>query len=116
MNKLLFQKLAAAILITLGANGFSQNVGINSSGATPNASALLDIDASPSNDKGILIPRVSLTQTTSNAPIGAGVATSLMIYNTATANDVTPGYYYWDGTKWVRFVGSNYGWLLLGNA
>lgn len=104
------------ILVFLGFATSAQNVGINSTGATPNASALLDVDAAPANDKGILIPRITLTQTSSNAPIGGGVATSLMVYNTATANDVTPGYYYWDGTKWVRLLGSNNAWLLLGNA
>lgn len=96
--------------------GYAQNVGINTTGAAPNVSALLDVDAAPTNDKGILIPRVGLTQTTSNAPVGASVATSLMVYNTATVNDVTPGYYYWDGTKWVRLLGNNNAWLLLGNA
>ncbi len=105
-----------SVLVFLGFAVSAQNVGINNTGASPNASALLDVDAAPTNDKGILIPRVPLTQTSSNAPIGGGVATSLMVYNTATANDVTPGYYYWDGTKWVRILGSNNAWLLLGNA
>ncbi len=106
----------ALLALFTGMHLHSQNVGINTTGAAPNASALLDVDAAPNNDKGILIPRVGLTQTTSNAPIGAGVATSLMVYNTTTVNDVTPGYYYWDGTKWVRLLGNNNAWLLLGNA
>ena len=95
---------------------YAQNVGINSTGVTPNTSAMLDIVAS---DKGLLIPRVTLTQTTSNAPVGASVVTSLLVYNTATINDVTPGYYYWDGAKWVKFLtGSLSGddWTILGNA
>jgi len=94
----------------------SQNVGINITGTPPNTSAGLDVDFT---NKGLLIPRVALTQTTSNAPIGAGVATSLLVYNTATINDVTPGYYYWDGTVWVRFMtvgASGDDWKLLGNA
>lgn len=96
----------------------AQNVGINSTGATPNASAGLDVDFT---NKGVLIPRVSLSATNSNAPIGAGVATSLLIYNTATAgtspNNVTPGYYYWDGTKWVALAGDGgKNWSLTGNA
>jgi len=88
--------------------GYAQNVGINSTGAVANASAFLDIGdgAVPAggDTKGLLIPRVALTITTSNAPVGAGIATSLLVYNTATVNDVTPGYYYWDGSQWVRFV------------
>jgi len=93
---------------------FAQSVAINSTGALPNPSALLDVNALPGNNKGLLIPRIPLTQTTSNAPIGAGIATSLLVYNTANVNDVTPGYYYWDGTQWVRML--NQAWVLTGNA
>ena len=78
----------------------AQNVGIGSSLFTPDASAGLEIQFS---DKGLLIPRVSLTSTSSAAPI-TSPATSLLVYNTATTGDVTPGYYYWDGSKWVRFA------------
>lgn len=95
----------------------SQNVGINSTGATPNASAMLDVS---STSKGILIPNVTLTSTTSNAPIGASVATSLLVYNTTAAGSgataVYAGYYYWDGTKWVRLASGNAdAWLTTGN-
>jgi hypothetical protein len=86
---------------------FSQNVGINATGAAPNASAMLDISAT---NKGVLIPQVALSARNNNAPIGAGIATSLLVYNTATAgtapNDVYPGYYYWDGAEWDRVVGN----------
>src|ERR1035437_1970451 len=94
--------------------GFAQHVGINTTGSLPNVSALLDVDAAPGNNMGILIPRLALTQTSSNAPVGAGIATSLLVYNTATVNDVASGYYYWDETKWVRML--NQAWLLSGNA
>ncbi len=94
-------------------NLFSQSAGINTTGAAPNASALLDIDATPNNNKGLLIPRIPLTATNNNAPIGAGIANSLLVFNTATINDVYPGYYYWDGAKWVRLVDD--AWQTLGN-
>jgi hypothetical protein len=61
---------------------------------------MLDIKSA---DKGLLIPRVALTNTNSASPI-TSPATSLLVYNTATTGDVTPGYYYWDGSKWVRFA------------
>ncbi|HOB77927.1 MAG TPA: hypothetical protein PKI65_05485, partial [Bacteroidales bacterium] len=64
----------------------AQNVGIGSSLFTPDASAGLEIQFS---DKGLLIPRVSLTSTSSAAPI-TSPATSLLVYNTATTGDVTP--------------------------
>ncbi len=82
------------------------NVGIGTN--TPAASAKLDINAS---DKGMMIPQVALTATNAASPI-TSPATSLMVYNTATAgtapNNVTPGYYYNAGTpaspNWVRLT------------
>ena len=79
---------------------YAQNVGINSDGSSPDASAMLDIK---STDKGLLIPRVALTNTSLASPI-TSPATSLLVYNTATTGDVTPGYYYWNGNQWVRFA------------
>jgi len=88
----------------------SQNVGISDLVFTPDASAMLEVKAT---NKGILIPRIALTQTTSASPV-TSPAQSLLVYNTATINDVTPGYYYWDGSKWVRLL-SEKAWLLSGN-
>lgn len=87
----------------------AQNVGIGT--ATPNASARLDIS---STNSGVLIPRVSLTSTAVAAPVTAP-ATSLLVYNTNTAGDVTPGFYYWNGTAWVRLAQGNVGWEITGN-
>lgn len=95
------------------------NVAINFTGASADAKALLDVSA---GDKGILIPRIALTASNSSAPIGSGLPASLMVYNTATAgttpNNVIPGYYYWDGIKWVALGGGSGGldWSLSGNA
>ncbi len=101
-------KLYCAITI-VPIQSFSQNAGMNVTGVPAHPSAMLDVDAAPTNDKGMLVPRVALTITTTNAPIGAGIVTSLLVYNTATANDVVPGYYYWDGTKWMPFQTSSMG-------
>jgi hypothetical protein len=94
----------------------AQNVGINSTGATPDASAILDI---VSSNKGVLVPRVSLSSTTLSSPI-TSPATSLLVYNTATAGSgatvVAPGYYYWDGTQWQQLGLAGDDWSLLGNA
>jgi len=76
------------------------NVGINDDNSSPKASAMLDVY---STTKGLLIPRIALTVTTTAAPVTSPEA-SLLVYNTATAGDVTPGYYYWNGSKWVRLT------------
>jgi len=82
----------------------AQVVSINTTGAVGDASSMLDVNAS---DKGMLIPRISLTSAIDNATIGSP-ATSLLIYNSATAgtypNDIVPGFYYWDGTKWIPLI------------
>lgn len=109
------------LLLSLCGQLSAQNIGINANGVAPNASALLDIDASalPANAKrGLLIPRVALTATNSAVPIVAP-ATSLLVYNTATAgvvpNNVAPGFYQWDGLVWVPLLSGLTGWSTTGN-
>ncbi|MEZ4917093.1 MAG: hypothetical protein R2836_08940 [Chitinophagales bacterium] len=96
MKKFLF----SLFILTLCFKASAQNVGIGT--ATPDASAKLDVTAT---DKGFLPPRVNLTATNVATPI-TSPATGLLVYNQATAgtapNNVTPGYYYWDGSKWTR--------------
>lgn len=90
------------ILLCMTFTGYAQNnVGINDDNSSPNASAMLDVH---STSKGLLIPRISLTSTTDVETIPTP-ATSLLVYNTATNGDVTPGYYYWNGsTNWLRLL------------
>jgi len=88
------------IMLSLG-TVYSQGVGINEDGSTPDNSAMLDVQ---STDKGMLIPRVALTGTSDVTTI-ASPAVSLMVYNTATVSDVTPGFYYWNGTAWTTMGG-----------
>jgi hypothetical protein len=96
MKKLLFYVVIAFAILSSSGMMAQQGFGTN----TPDKSAAVDI---VSTKRGLLIPRVALTETTNNSPVNAP-ATSLMVYNTASANDVTPGFYYWDGAKWVRFM------------
>ncbi|MBT3423261.1 MAG: hypothetical protein HN431_10675, partial [Bacteroidetes bacterium] len=56
------------------------------------ASAVLDVY---STTKGLLFPRIALTNTSSASPVSSP-ATSLIVYNTASTGNVTPGYYYWN--------------------
>lgn len=82
---------------------------------TPNSDAILDIDAT-SYTGGLLMPRINLTNTTNASPLSAHVA-GMTVYNLNTAGDVTPGYYYNDGTRWVRVATTGTEkWDLLGNS
>lgn len=100
MKSAIYIVLVLCLLLTAT---FAQNVGVNSTGAAPDASSVLDVS---STDKGFLIPRVMLTATNVAAPITTP-AISLLVYNTNTAGSgstaVSPGFYYWDGLKWIRF-------------
>ena len=91
---------------------FTSTIGFAQTGigtATPNASAKLEV---ASSTQGFLPPRIALTGTNDNTTIknAAGTsitpATGLLIYNTASAgtapNNVTPGYYYYNGSAWVQ--------------
>ncbi|WP_308992007.1 tail fiber domain-containing protein [Mariniflexile litorale] len=100
--------LLFALLCTYGINA---QVGIGTT--TPKASSVLDIT---STNKGVLVPRISLSSTSDNTTI-ASPTTSLLIYNNATVLDVTPGYYYWGGSKWLRLITeSKDAWNILGNS
>lgn len=63
----------------------------------PNRDAIIELE---SDSKGLLHTRVALSRTTIATPLSAHVQ-GMMVYNTATANDVMPGIYYNDGSKWV---------------
>jgi trimeric autotransporter adhesin len=106
--------LLVVVIVLINFTSIAQNVAINTTGAIPNASAMLDISAT---NRGLLIPRVALSQTSLATPITTP-ATSLLVYNTASINDVSPGYYYWNGSQWVRFFTGSQSddWTLLGNA
>lgn len=91
-------KLTSVFLLFLAFGSKGQNIGINDDNSTPKASAMLDVK---STSKGLLIPRIALDSTLLATPI-TSPETSLLIYNTATIHDVTPGYYYWNSTAWVR--------------
>ncbi len=66
-------------------------------GALADKDAILELE---SNSKGLLHVRLNLVRTTDPSPLSAHVA-GMMVYNTAASNDVKPGIYYNDGTKWV---------------
>lgn len=105
MKRILYSLL---LLTSLGT--FAQ-VGIG----TTTPSGALDVT---STTDGMLIPRVSLTAT--NITTVTTPTVSELVYNTNTtggANGVSPGFYYWDGTLWVRLLNTQTtDWSITGNA
>ena len=111
LHKLILS-VTTTVLIT--AVGISQNVGIGT--ATPDASAKLEVDDA---NRGVLINRVSLVNVTDGTTPVAGPATGLLVFNTnaGVTGGSGQGFYYWDGTQWVRLsTGQSDDWTLLGNA
>ncbi len=95
-----FQLLLSMFLSLAVMNRSSaQNVAINTNGADPDVSAMLDI---VNSSKGLLLPRVALTSTTDATTI-VTPAVSLLVYNTNASISGTygdgVGYYYNAGTS-----------------
>ncbi|MCC9074498.1 hypothetical protein LNQ49_23180, partial [Flavobacterium sp. F-65] len=83
----------------------------------PHASSALDISLA---NKGVLLSRVALKGTTDTSTIPSP-ANSLLVYNTATINDITQGYYYWStmSSRWIRVIDTASivpAWNLTGNS
>lgn len=77
----------------------------------PDADALLDLKntANPeASTKGLLLPRVELNSTELASPLTAHVK-GMAVYNTTTKNNVSPGYYFNDGAKWIRIADESKG-------
>lgn len=70
-----------------------------------------------STNNGLLIPRVSLVNATDVATVQS-LTVSELVYHTGSVGMPLVGYYYWDGSQWVRLqtgISSN-DWTLLGNS
>ncbi len=92
------QKYFRTLLLSLCINSislFSQNVGINETGSSPDGSAMLDISAT---NKGVLIPRMSRAQKF----LIPSPADGLLIYQT----DDTVGFWYYEKNNWVPLMRS----------
>ena len=103
-------KLLIGAIILSTSIGYAQNVGINTTGAAPDAGAGLDINF---NNKGVLVPRVNITNLNTIAPVTGSATTSLLVYNTNAGTGL--GYHYWDGGRWVRFATGGESWQITGN-
>ena len=103
LKTFLLTAFVITVLISKAQTNGSEGVSIAPNVTPPHPSAMLEVDAT---NKGLLIPRVALTSTTDATTI-TSPATSLLVYNTNTASDVSPNFYYWNGTKWVLLGSTN---------
>lgn len=95
MNKIFITSLISFINI-----GIYAQVGINT--PNPDPSSILDVK---STDKGVLLPRVTITTLTQQLSPNAPNAISLLVYNLGSSA-IPKGYYSWDGDKWTQFMDS----------
>ena len=98
-NKFLLTKkwhgwLLTAAAVLMISNSFGQ-VGIGT--VSPAGGSQLDVTGS---DKAVLIPRLDIDDLGSIDPVTGGSTESLLAYNTNTTTG--KGFYYWDGSKWVK--------------
>lgn len=113
-TSLRFRELFPLIFIFFISIPVQSQVGIGNT--NPDTNALLEIGDATTTTKGLLLPRVNLLATTNPSPLSTDVL-GMIVYNKNTAGDVTPGFYYNDGTNWVRLgsgAASN-DWSLTGN-
>lgn len=73
-------------------------VGINTT--SPHASSMLDVSA---DDKGLLIPQVSLRSFSDTVTI-SDPAIGLLIFKPETTRGMSSGFYYWNGTVWTQLI------------
>ncbi len=92
--------LFCAALLGLGF-GASAQVKIGENAGTINPNSLLELE---STNKGLLAPRVALTDVSSASPLTAPVPAGMIVYS--SGGTVTDGFYFWSGSKWLQVQSS----------
>jgi hypothetical protein len=114
--------IAMLTLLFIAANSHYGNlyaqVKIGNNPTTLDPNAIVEIESA---NKGLLLPRLVLLSPTNPAPLTAFV-NGMFVYNTATADSISPGLYYSDGIKWIRVSAAaasgtpGINWSVLGNS
>lgn len=102
----MMKKLYSTVALFLFAIAYSQHVGVGTSNFSPS-----EVFKVVSNNKGVLLPNVNLTDLNSSLPI-VNPANSLMIYNTNV--NIGKGFYFWKGGKWSPIIDSSNIYKFLG--
>ncbi len=87
--------MTAFTVMCLSLSTLGQSVGINTTGAAPNGSAILDVQ---STSKGMLVPRMTTTQRTGIA----SPATGLLVFDNTTGS-----FWFKSASRWVELIDSS---------
>ena len=96
-------KISSFLFFTFACFATQAQVAINTTGAAPDNSAMLDIT---SNIKGLLTPRMTSAQRTAIA----SPATGLLVYDTDLSL-----FYYYNGSSWTALASPASAWSVNGN-
>ena len=110
--KTMIKQILTLFLLVLGSYAAQAQVKIGNNPTSINGGSLLELE---STNKGLLMPRISLTNTTTWGLSGTAVA-GMHVYNTnASITSTTAtcptlsakiGEYYWDGSCWIAIAGT----------
>lgn len=100
-TKKIANKLFSLILLQLISSATFSQIKIGDNPTLIDANSLLELEHT---NKGVLIPRVSIADLSTEAPLTAPVPTGMLVYN---IDGITEnGFYYWDGTTWQLILTS----------
>lgn len=95
-NKILF----CASFLILASFSFAQ-VKVGDNPGTINTNSLLELE---STNKGLLAPRVALSDVNSASPLTAPVPAGMLVYS--SGGTIADGFYFWSGAKWLAVQSS----------
>lgn len=97
------KKFLIISILVLSFSKLSSQVQINVAQGNDIESADLQID---SNDRGLAIPLIALSDPNDQDPIEATPKDGLLVYNTTNNDDLEQGYYIWQNNKWNKIGGT----------
>lgn len=89
------------LTVTLLMGSLLANAQIGIGTLNPNDASMMEVS---STNKGILIPRIALLNTSDTTTITSGNVNSLLVFNTTSNAELQPGYYYWYDNFWKRLA------------
>ncbi|BAO55643.1 hypothetical protein [Nonlabens marinus] len=95
----IFGRILLTLLFLLAAISGLAQVGIGTDGA-PAVGLLLEVNGSPSSS-GVVLPEADIVDLTTISPLPVGTESGTLVFNTNLESG--PGFYFWDGSSWVRF-------------